>query len=908
MIAFLYPMVLLGLFTLPVLWFLLRAVPPAPVRRRFAAVRLLLGLKDPENTPARTPWWLLLLRLTALAAAIIGFAAPVLNPRTAPNGAGPLLILMDAGWGSAPDWADRATRLDATLAETARAGRPVALHLLTSPPPVVPLAFGAAQDMAETTVALAPMPFPPDRAAWANWLTDADGFDTLWFSDGLGADAGLGAVLNAAGALEVILPETTAPALLPPYLDDSALIQPVLRATAGAALSLDLVAYGTTPSGAETALWRSTATFAADELRAEARFEMPLELRNRISRITLANTQGAGAVALADDGLRRRKIGLLGATNEREGPQLISPLYYLTNALSPSAELIEGTLPTILTTLPDVIILADIAVLPNSEAIALQDWVESGGTLLRFAGPRLAQGVAERDTPDPLLPVALRAGGRALGGAMTWATPRALGEFPEVSPFAGLTIPPDVSVTAQVLAQPDPELPARTIAQLADGTPLVTWSRLGQGRLVLFHVTANAEWSDLPLSGLFVEMLNRLAIGAGGQGATAADLAGQNWLPVSLMDGFGRLSTAESPIAVNGEALASQPRSRLTPPGLYETNAGRQAAINLMSDDATLSPMPLPAGATRGTLADAPPEPLGQLLLAAALGLLIFDILAAMFVSGRLIGGRVAAILLAAALPWPDPAAAQNQPYDIATAATETVLAYVITGDERVDRASAAALYGLSRILYDRTSIEPDAPMGVDLETEDITFFPFLYWPVTPSQNALSDTAIARINTYLRGGGLIMFDTQDAYLGPNSENTRMLQRISRDLDIPPLAQIEADHVLSRSFYLLETYPGRWFDSPLWVEAPVNLTAIDGTPFRNLNDGVTPIVITGNDFAAAWAMGEDGRPLFPVGSGLAGERQREMARRVGVNLIMYVMTGNYKSDQVHVPALLERLGQ
>ena len=908
MIAFLYPLVLLGLIALPILWFLLRAVPPAPVRRQFAAVRLLLGLKDPETTPARTPWWLLLLRLSALAAAIIGFAAPVLNPRDVPAGNGPLLILMDAGWASAPDWSERTIRLESVLDEAARAGRPVALHLLSTQPPVDPLAFGAAQDVAQTIVALAPAPFPPARAAWADWLSGAADYDTLWFSDGLGDDGGLGAVLANAGLVEVIMPETPAPALLPPYLDDSALVQPVIRAQTGAGVSLDLVAFGTTPSGAETALWRSNATFPNDALRTEARFEMPLELRNRITRITIANMQGAGAVALADDGLRRRKIGLLAATNDREGPQLIAPLYYLTNALSPSAELMEGTLNSILDRVPDVIILADIADLPKSDATALQAWVEGGGTLLRFAGPRLAQGVAERVEPDPLLPVALRAGGRALGGAMTWATPRALGPFAEDSPFAGLNIPEDVAVTAQVLAQPDPDLPTRTIAQLADGTPLVTWARLGQGRLVLFHVTANAEWSDLPLSGLFVDMLNRLAIGAGGQGATASDLTGQNWLPTSLMDGFGRLQTPQSPISVDGDTLAQQPRTRTTLPGIYEASSGRQVAINLMAADATLTPMPLPAGAQRGSLADTPPEPLGHLFLTTALGLLILDILAAMFVSGRLIGGRVAALVLAAALPWPDPSQAQDQPYDMTIAATETVLAYVITGDSRVDQASAAGLYGLSRTLFERTSIEPAAPMGVDVEREDITFFPFLYWPVTASQNGLSEQAMTRINAYLRGGGMIMFDTQDAYLGQNSENARMLTRLAADLDIPPLAEIEPDHVLSRSFYLLDSYPGRWFDGPLWVEAPINMTALDGSLFRNLNDGVTPVVITGNDFAAAWAMGEDGRPLYPVGSGLAGERQREIARRVGVNLLMYVMTGNYKSDQVHIPALLERLGQ
>ena len=80
------------------------------------------------------------------------------------------------------------------------------------------------------------------------------------------------------------------------------------------------------------------------------------------------------------------------------------------------------------------------------------------------------------------------------------------------------------------------------------------------------------------------------------------------------------------------------------------------------------------------------------------------------------------------------------------------------------------------------------------------------------------------------------------------------------------------------------------------------------PFRNLNDGVTPVVIGGNDWAAAWAVDDMGVAMFPVGRGFAGERQREMATRFGINLIMHVLTGNYKSDQVHVPALLERLGQ
>jgi hypothetical protein len=96
---------------------------------------------------------------------------------------------------------------------------------------------------------------------------------------------------------------------------------------------------------------------------------------------------------------------------------------------------------------------------------------------------------------------------------------------------------------------------------------------------------------------------------------------------------------------------------------------------------------------------------------------------------------------------------------------------------------------------------------------------------------------------------------------------------------------------------------------VWVEAaPPDAERAEGMPFRNLNDGVTPVVIGGNDWAAAWALDERGQPVLPVGRGFAGNRQREMAVRFGINLVMHVLTGNYKSDQVHVPALLDRLGQ
>jgi len=155
----------------------------------------------------------------------------------------------------------------------------------------------------------------------------------------------------------------------------------------------------------------------------------------------------------------------------------------------------------------------------------------------------------------------------------------------------------------------------------------------------------------------------------------------------------------------------------------------------------------------------------------------------------------------------------------------------------------------------------------------------------------------------MKNGGTIFFDTRDNngdmtdFTGQPTPSVLALRRLLSHLDIPPLEPVPPDHVLTKAFYLLQTFPGRWADGRLWVEAS------DG---RARADGVSSIIIGSNDYAAAWAVDSSGRPMFPAVPG--GERQREFAYRTGVNLVMYALTGNYKADQVHVPALLERLGQ
>ncbi|WP_372614036.1 DUF4159 domain-containing protein [Aquicoccus sp.] len=915
-LAFTAPWLLLALIALPVLWILLRAVPPAPIRRRFPAVTLLLGLKDDDSISDRTPWWLLLLRTLAVAAIIIGLAGPVLNPdERGAVGQGPLLVVMDGGWASADDWDARIQKVDELLTEASRAGRTAAVSLLAGRPeaPV----FVSASDLRDTLAGLHPAPWlptPERMERFAALLPERDDMETVWLSDGLARDGreALFETFQGSGRTTILEANRAVQAITAPRYKDGAIEFDLSRSATGTAQPATVQFIGTDPNGSETVLDEQELAFEPGQADMTESLSLPAEMRGRISRLALKGVESAGAVALSDDSLGRREVALVSTREDREGLELLSPLHFLRNALQPNAELLEGALGEVLPANPDVVILADIAELAPDDEAALTEWVEEGGQLLRFAGPRVAASEISREDEHPLMPVRLRAGGRTVGGAMSWGEPKTLAPFDDDSPFAGLNIPDDVTVNAQVLAQPDPSLSDRVLARLSDGTPLVTSKGMGNGRVTFFHVTANAEWSSLPLSGLFVDMLDRLSVASVSTPGGEQDLSDTFWEPVLVLDGYGRLEDGSSLPGVDGESLVTEALGEEMRAGLYQRD-DRVIARNVFAPGDQLAEMNWPENARVLGMTRNGEIPLAGWFLALSLALLCFDILASLALSGRLYiarGASAASVLALAILIAPPKATADDERAIRAT--SEVVFAHVLTGDNSIDDTAHAGLTGLSQTLSQRTSVEPGTPIGVDLEQDELAFYPIIYWPITPEQARPSERAYDKLNQYLRSGGMILFDTRDGDIsgyGTASPNGRKLQQLAQPLDIPPIEPVPSDHVLTRTFYLLKEFPGRHRDRDIWVEAsPPDAEQVEGMPFRNLNDGVTPVVIGGNDWAAAWAVDERGNPSYPVGRGVAGDRQREMAYRFGVNLIMYVLTGNYKSDQVHVPALLDRLGQ
>ncbi len=236
-------------------------------------------------------------------------------------------------------------------------------------------------------------------------------------------------------------------------------------------------------------------------------------------------------------------------------------------------------------------------------------------------------------------------------------------------------------------------------------------------------------------------------------------------------------------------------------------------------------------------------------------------------------------------------------------------LAYVATGDGAVDQTSRQGLIALTRVLSARTSADLGEPIELDPARDELAFYPLIYWPIVAGRPQPPPAARNRLAAYMKYGGTVVFDTRDALTtrpgGPSSEEAMWLRGLLTGVDVPELEPLPPDHVLTKTFYLLDRIVGRTEIGQTWVEA---LPAPDPSdrvrrPVR-AGDGVSPIIIVSDDLAAAWASDSDGRPLFPLVPG--GPRQRELALRSGVNLVMYTLTGNYKADQVHAKDIIERL--
>ena len=924
---FMAPMALSGFLLLPIVYYLLKILPPKPKRIVFPPLHLLQSIALIEPKPFRSPWWILLLRLLIATLIITAMAGPQWRPVSAASvNKNETLVIVDDGWAASNDWDIRIKKVETIIHELRNNNTPVALLISNEPKNISLIEHNEALEIIRS---LKPKSYIPNytelTAPIQKFIQEHRNINIIWISEKYG-HADIADFVNFLSDLNKQFQNISI------FISSNPIITLSNPASSQQSINFMLKAYNLTKSSysliandqLDQTIYKKDMMIGSENDQS-IDIALPLELRNQISVIKLANDHSASSVILLDDHAHIKRIGLYGSLKDDQSQPLLSSLHYIDKALLKFASVSHARpgdndpIKTLLNEKPSILILSDVIISNEEDKKNIETFVENGGVLVRFAGPLTAKNI------DDLVPVRLRHSGRVLGGALSWQTPKAIKDFDRSSPFFQLSIPQDVTINKQILAEPDVGLNFKTWASLDDGTPLITANKFGRGMIILFHITADNGWSNLPMSGLFVSMMERIVALSPEtfvvkEDETNQDNVSQNisMKPIKLLDGYGRfMDKIPDTVLALGSTLAVS--SRHNPAGFYG-DATLKHAIQPIShhekiEEINISSNDIPIFALNN---DMEIDLRGYLLTAVLILFLIDGVVTRGLrkIPGKKVVFNFFVFFSGLYLIFNPCAVDAAESHDVFSqkdiqSALKSRLAYVVTGNANIDQISQLGLHSLSRALKQRTSYAPGEPIGLILEQDDLSFYPIIYWAIEPKASQPSVGAVKALSNYLTRGGTIIFDTHDAnnhYQANGKSAERIwLEDLSKKLPIPELEPVPRDHVITKTFYLLTNFTGRYDNGETWVETQVYSEASnqDQRPIR-ASDSVSSVIISSNDLAAAWAEDDLGQPLYTLSS--SSRNQHEMAIRGGINLVMYTLTGNYKSDQVHVRDLLERLAR
>ena len=729
-LGFAQPLVLLGLLSLPVLWWLLRLIPPRPRVQKLGSEKLLLDILPKEETPARTPWWLTLLRLTLAALLIIAAAGPLWNPPLATSQASaPLALLIDDGWAAAATWDTRIRTAEDLIARAETDGRGVAIIALSEVGRDISLETpGAARVRLRQ---LKPKPHSVDRTealpAITRFLAGAPssnccGSPTASMSRRARSSSPSSASCRRASPITVV-EGGVAPAHALTAADNAAgsLTVKVLRA--GLKRQRHRPRARARPEGpaARRGAVRLQGQRARDRSRVRPAGRNPQRHRAaRNCRRALGRRGATARQALAPPHDRRRHR--LDRRYRAAAARLDLSISRARSTRSPTCGSPSAARPrrrsssSSMQNLP-MLILADVGNVGEARE-RLGKWIDEGGVLVRFAGPRLAA------ADDDLIPVKLRRGGRTLGGSLSLgaaAAARGVLARKPVQHHAGAERR-DGDASGAGRAGLGPDRPHLGDARRRHAAGHRGAARQGRDRAVprdrrhaLVRPAAVGRLRRHAQAHRRARRLER-ECRDGSKRRRAREAVPAN----RVLDGFGAFTPPPStarPVAAGYSFRATADH----PPGFYGPPEGLLAVNTLIPTD-RLTPLdyaPLSARLEAYRLGE--PKDLRGPLFMAALALLVIDALVVFWLAGglyrlmprrravasALVLGFLAATLLAShalaqgtppaqatpAAP-PDPAA-----IEFAKKMTiETRLAYILTGDTEVDNVSKAGLAGADAV------------------------------------------------------------------------------------------------------------------------------------------------------------------------------------------------------------------
>ena len=884
---------LFGLLLTPIIWVIVKSFPPIPKSYNFSSFFLLEKIDYDAPKNEKTPLWLVIFRIFFFILIVLFFSKPFLknNNSIADEKVEKYLIVADIGWSMAKDW-NKFKELVQEISQEAEKNKKEILFFHSNLNTYEDLKiFKTSNSLSNYLEGLYPLPIQFKQGSLDKLIQDesifkkskifilSSKFDFHNFNDYYKK---FSLIKNNLNNYYFINPLDTILIINSLKVTQDKIICEILRLGKNSSKKEFLLSIETINN---EIVYRDQHSIKENENNKMINLSFPTEIFNQINSIEIIGQNHAGAKYYFDDFSKKKTIAILSDNEFYKESPLLSPVYYLKKSLDSKHNIKVGKIDNIIKQNFSTIIIPETAKIPNEYYEKLNDWLLQGGTLIRFSGKSLVQEKSKflpsQDTYSRI---------RNIEGQLTINNKLFISEFEKDSIFSGLQIPQDIIIKKQLIFDTYSKQ-VTLLAKFNDNTPFVSMKKFGEGKIILFHIGANNDWSNLPISSLFPDMINRVLLFS--KNYNSSNLKNLNLN--KEIDGFGRLVSPKKIVTLDSfDKLKTIKPSFNIPPGQYENNQ-ISVALNLSTNISQYESEKI-YSSMLSNYSFKSTKDLSSTILKIILTMFILDILLTIMIKNNYNFFKIFARkhnLLVFILFFLTLIKTDN------VTANETYLAYIKIKNSQINNISENGLETIRNLLITRTSINPKGVIGLDIKNDNIYSYPFIYWPLTKNLLSIEKPEITKIKNYLNNGGIFFFDIigfSRKNLNLKEKKFKEIRTFLNEIGANELSIIPKGHTLTKSFYLLNKFPGKWDNRILFIEN------------NNLEykDGVSSIILGFNDWAKAWAVDNNNLPLFPVVPG--GERQRELSYRFGINIAMYALTGNYKSDQIHSKSILKRLSK
>ena len=885
---------LIGLLSLPIIFFIVKLYPPTPREKKYSSFFLLKDILKTNNTKSKFPLWLLILRLLLCLLIIIFFSDPYLKKTSTTENYKNYVIIADNGWSITSNYQNYKNIIKDISIEAENHNKELHIYFSSLEKITKPNIFKHHNEVMEFISRNAPLAQQTFRKNLNKILEQNNYFKSSKvfyifsnFDSGslLAQNKTLSLIKENNSLIEIINPIKKITFIKELNIKKEKLELKIQRKGYYANNDFTLKIFGDNSD----VLFEKKYTFKSNLNEYKLLETFPLEVINQFFKIKILNESHAGATFYLDDYGKRVAIGLVAEDEISSEKPLLSPIYYIKKSLDQNHSIHIASIKKILEEKKSIIFLPSNNKVSKTDKKRLKNWVNKGGVLVRFSDKNIINQknlYLDEKNYFPSL--------RRIAKDFSIQEKLSITPFKKNKLLSSLEIPNDLVFEKQLIID-NHKSDIVVLASLEDQSPLITMKYVGSGKVILFHVTSNNEWSNLPLSSLFKDIISKLLLVPLEQKIEYSEEMSMKF----RINSYGELA---SPIKTyyykNSDFLKENYPSFRNPAGIYE-NENLSIALNLSGNFNTESFF---SNIDEKFLIKSNYEKsvfqLKNYILVLIFITFFLDMLINILLKNNVLlikffkNIRISTFLLVFLIILPI-----HRKIDASENYNNLFLAYVKTDNKLFNQIAFSGLNNLKSYLIKRTSISPKGVKEIDIINDKILYFPLIYWKVADNINNLEEKTVKKIRNYLNTGGIILFDIIESSRSGSSTNEYALEKIKAlfsDLGIEKLEQISKDHTIARSYYLLKNFPGRFDNRNLLID----------TDNLDSKDGVSSVIVGSNDWTGAWAVDNNNYPLYQVVPG--GDRQREISFRFGINLMMYALTGNYKSDQVHNKSILERL--